>query len=373
MKILFTTNVPSPYRVDFFNELGKNSELTVLFEKKKSTERGTAWNGYRFENFKGIILRGIDINTDTAFCPGIVKYVTDKSFDYVVCANAVSPTGIVAIEAMRVAGVSYWIEGDGGFVKSGKGLKEKIKRHIYTGAKGYFSTAKEHDKYYLYYGAEADRIHRYPFTSLHKKDILLVPPDRKEKSKLRKLLGIKEQFCIISVGRYSYLDGKGKGFDSLIRIAERTDNSIGFYIIADKPPEEFIRYKREKGEALENLHFVDFKKRDELFKYYRAADLFILLTKGEAWGLVINEAMANGLPVITTEKCIAGSELISNGNNGFIVKIGDEEEVLVRITELLSDKVKYDNFAQGCISTISRYSIEEMAKIHLDILGVKTD
>ena len=43
MKILFYTNIPSPYRVAFFNELGKHCELTVVFETANSTERDDAW------------------------------------------------------------------------------------------------------------------------------------------------------------------------------------------------------------------------------------------------------------------------------------------------------------------------------------------
>lgn len=75
MKILWLTNVPSPYRVDFFNELGKSCELTVLFEKRTSDERNKSWQNYKFLNFTGVFLNGKSVNTDTAICPGVVKYV----------------------------------------------------------------------------------------------------------------------------------------------------------------------------------------------------------------------------------------------------------------------------------------------------------
>ena len=75
MKVLFITNVPSPYRVDFFNELGKFCDLTVTFEKRTSDERDKSWLQYKFENFKGIFLKGISLNTDTAFCFGLKKII----------------------------------------------------------------------------------------------------------------------------------------------------------------------------------------------------------------------------------------------------------------------------------------------------------
>lgn len=43
MKVLYITNIPSPYKVDYYNELGKYCELTALFEAETSTERSEEW------------------------------------------------------------------------------------------------------------------------------------------------------------------------------------------------------------------------------------------------------------------------------------------------------------------------------------------
>lgn len=55
MKLLYITNIPSPYRVDFFNELSKYCDLTVLFERKKADDRDDNWYGNRFK-FKAVFL-----------------------------------------------------------------------------------------------------------------------------------------------------------------------------------------------------------------------------------------------------------------------------------------------------------------------------
>ena len=52
MKVLFITNVPSPYRVDFFNEIGKYVDLTVLFERNNAKSRNDEWMSNNFKNFK---------------------------------------------------------------------------------------------------------------------------------------------------------------------------------------------------------------------------------------------------------------------------------------------------------------------------------
>ena len=58
MRLLWITNIPSPYRVDFFNELGKSCELTVLFEKAGASDRDDTWLGFQFDYFEGVVMRG---------------------------------------------------------------------------------------------------------------------------------------------------------------------------------------------------------------------------------------------------------------------------------------------------------------------------
>ena len=54
-------------------------------------------------------------------------------------------------------------------------------------------------------------------------------------------------------------------------------------------------------------------------------------TREDIWGLVINEALAAGLPVITTNRCGAGLELIKNNENGFLVNVEDIDELYEKI------------------------------------------
>ena len=102
------------------------------------------------------------------------------------------------------------------------------------------------------------------------------------------------------------------------------------------------------------------------------ADLFVLPTREDIWGLVINEAMAKGLPVITTEKCGAGLELIQNGINGQIVKSDDISAIKDAILFWANQNEKARNRAgEKSLQAIKYYSIERMAKKYWDIIDLE--
>ena len=363
MKILWLTNIPSPYRVDFFNELGKYCELTVLFEKSKSDERDNSWNNYKFDNFNGIILKGRSYSVDKAICFDVVKYLKKNKYDYIVVSNLGTITGIIAIEYMKLAGIKYSIETDGGFAKSGKGIKEKYKNHLIKKAQYYFSTSEANDEYYLTYGAKKDRIIRYPFTSLRERDIIPQVLNKEEKDKIKKELGIKEEKIILSIGQFIHR----KGYDILLESAKSIDKTVGIYIIGGKATEEYLTLKEKYN--LSNVYFVDFKVKKEIAKYYSVADIFVLPTREDIWGLVINEAMAYGLPVITTDKCIAGLELIKDGENGYLVTAEDHEKLLEAINKLINDEQLISKMQVNNLLKIRKYTIEEMAKLHIKVWG----
>ena len=71
MRVLFLTNIPSPYRVEFFNELGKGCNLTVAFEGECATDRNVNWIGSSAEYFDAIYMRGKRISTDKFLCINI--------------------------------------------------------------------------------------------------------------------------------------------------------------------------------------------------------------------------------------------------------------------------------------------------------------
>ncbi len=366
MKLLWLTNIPSPYRVEFFNELGKLCNLTVLFEKEESDERDKSWKKFNSDHFRPVFLEGSKVGVAEAFCPDIIKYLRKNTYDHIIVTNFSDPTGILAIAYMKLKKIPYIIESDGGFAKNRNGFKEKLKKWLLSSAKLYFSTAEEHDRYYMTYGAQKDEIVRYPFSSLHNSDILSAPVSFWEKKEIRQNLGITEEKVILAVGQFIYRKGYDILFDALSKIKTP---SVGCYIVGGEPTKEYQKMVIEK--KLENVHFISFKTKLELEEYYKSADIFVHPTREDIWGLVINEAMAKGLSVVTTNKCIAGLELIGDRPLGQIVP--SENSIL--LAEAMDRELRMTSISKSVaiLERIKRYSVEQMAAVHIAILENKTN
>lgn len=366
MKVLFMANIPSPYRVDFFNELGRYCDLTVTFEGQTATDRDSNWRAGEIQNFKPIFLNGFRTGYDKFLCLDVISIIK-TGFDHIIVGGYSTPTAILAIEYMRLRNIAFWMEADGGMIADDNQLKYRIKKHFISSASGWFSSGKTTTEYFAHYGADKLRIYEYPFTSLHESDILPATLTYGQKQEFRKKLGIEEsRKMILTVGRFSYMNGYGKGFDVLIKALSCCSNSCSLYIVGDEPTPDFLKMKEEL--KLDNVFFVGFKSKEALQEYYMAADLFCLQTRGDVWGLVVNEAMAKGLPVITTNKCVAGLELVQDGIDGYIIDAEDYCALSNRIANLLSQPILLQEMSNDALERIRPYTIEKMASVHREIL-----
>ena len=172
LNVLFITNIPSPYVIDYLNELSKYCKVTALFETKTAKDREDKWYKNEQIAFEHIFLRGMRIGVDSALCMQVIKYLKDKIFDRIIIANPTTPTGIVALLFCRWFNVAHVLQSEGGVQGTGIGLKEKFKKYIMESADLYLTGMGRENDYFLKYGANKEQLCFYPFTSLNNADLL---------------------------------------------------------------------------------------------------------------------------------------------------------------------------------------------------------
>lgn len=352
MKVLFLANIPAPYRVDFFNELGKSCDLTVSFEGTTATDRNKKWAHAPAEYFTPVFLRGFRTGSDNFFCPGIVNLVSQK-WDKIIVGVYSTPTSMLAIEYMRMRKIPFYIEADGGLIHDDSSVKFKLKKHLISSAAGWLSSGRPTTEYLVHYGARPNYVYEYPFSSIRDADIVPITPAMKQEARVN--VGMTERKTVLFVGQFI----PRKGIAELLQVAAKLPPEVGLYVVGGEPGEELLSEVSATGAA---VHFCGFKKKQELAMYYKAADVFFLPTKEDIWGLVINEAMAYGLPVLTTDRCVAGLVMLTQKQ---IAKVDDVDEMAEKLYGLLNSE---DNIGNRNQMLARGYTIETMAAEHMRIL-----
>jgi glycosyltransferase involved in cell wall biosynthesis len=111
-----------------------------------------------------------------------------------------------------------------------------------------------------------------------------------------------------------------------------------------------------------NIRFLDFVHRDELAEVYALADALVFPTHSDPWGLVVNEAMACGLPVMTTPVAGCAQDLVHQGVNGFLVEPGDVASLSHAMAKLSEDSQLRERMSLASREQIERYSPETWAE-----------
>jgi 1,2-diacylglycerol 3-alpha-glucosyltransferase len=105
-------------------------------------------------------------------------------------------------------------------------------------------------------------------------------------------------------------------------------------VLGDGPLRETLNSQLSTLDLNEHVHLPGFEPYDELPVYYALANAFVHASTTEQWGLVVNEAIASGLPVIVSNRCGCAPELV-NGN-GFTFDPTNEDELATRLLEMAS-------------------------------------
>ena len=138
-------------------------------------------------------------------------------------------------------------------------------------------------------------------------------------------------FTFLTVGRLVSVKNIGLQIQAMSVLSKQVPH-IRLVIVGDGPERESLKSQGESLKLEEKILFEG-EQRD-VSKYYEEADAFLLTSDSEGWGLAVLEAAAHKLPVIMTDVGLA-REVIKNEESGLIIPVGDEQELVCAMQELL--------------------------------------
>lgn len=188
---------------------------------------------------------------------------------------------------------------------------------------------------------------------------------RQDAAALRLRLNIPEKFFLF-VGRFA----PEKNLPRLVeayasyRHAAGTD-AWGLVLVGGGPEERLLR---RRVEAIPGVVFAGSHRSDELGLYYGLASCLILPSVSETWGLVVNEAMAAGLPVIVSHRCGCVAELVRPGFNGYVVDPLDVDGMARTMGIMSSTLVDCASMGEASRQIVALYTPETWANSLADCI-----
>ena len=237
------------------------------------------------------------------------------------------------------------------------GWREALKRFVVSKAQGFFCYGSKSAEYILKLGmkpgqilvannsVDNDRVDNVHAEALKTRETV------KYSYKLRK-------YNFIYVGRLIDV----KNLDNLLTAYKPLANSDWGLIVLGDGSEEIKLKKYKSDNNLGGICFIEGQSWYDVPKILALADVFVLPSYSEPWGLVVNEAMACGLPVIVSNKCGSAYDAVQEGINGYTFNPYNIEELTLVFKKFVDSPESIIPFGQQSKEIIKRFSPENVAQ-----------
>jgi glycosyltransferase involved in cell wall biosynthesis len=332
--VVYWNNIPSPYMVERFNALADRGAFEFEAWFNDRIESGRSWDVDESTwRFKYRYLPSTRIGTRMLHWP---LPVFGRRPDVLVSLYA-EPVFIAGwlLAKLRGAKTGFWAEVTFDRWVKRTPIKEAIKRWLFPRIDAVVTVGDDGRRFAEKYGVDTEKI----FFAPHVIDVLHYQSGadaaRPGRGALRRELGL-EGTTFVYVGRLWW----GKGINYLLEAFEAVQRQsaepVSLLLVGDGPEEgKLKRICAERG--IRNVVFAGFRQKLDLPRFYSLADVFVFPTLGDPYGLVVDEAMACGLPVISTSAAGEIRVRIEEGSNGYIVPPEDSAALAGAMRTLAED------------------------------------
>lgn len=317
-RISLLTEIPAPFRIPLFNALAarEDVDLSVLFLSRSDPKRPH----YRvYENefrHRWRVLGGWELVRGgrwIVLSRGVLRALRRDRPDVIVVGGWNQPAFWLALLYARVARkpLVAWVESTARDARGEQPRLERAKRRLIASCAGFLVPGRASREYLRSLGVPDDRIATAP----NAVDTAIfgsgVEQARGRRDELRAAHGL-EGCVFLYVGR---LDPE-KGVDVLLEAARDVPATV---VVIGSGSEETVLRAAAPG----NVRFRGRLSREDLPEWYAAADAFVLPSRSDQWGMVLNEAAHASLPLVTSDAPGAAWDLLEDGVNGLRVPAGD--------------------------------------------------
>jgi len=362
-RLVILTEIISPYRIPLFNAIAKDSGISshiiFLSETDPSLRQ---WPIYKEEmQFSYQVLpswRKRLGKFNVLLNRGVGGALSHSSPDVILCGGYNYLASWQALRWARSHRIPFllWSESNLQDARSGHAPVELLKSEFLRNCNGFVVPGKSARRYLLAHRIDEADIFFAPNAvdnDLFDTEALAA---RQNEDECRQDLGLPDRYFLFA-GRLV----REKGVCELLAAYEALDaqlrRRIGLVFAGDGI------YRRQLEEQASSIvpgviKFAGFVQREQLAKYYAFAEMLVLPTYTDTWGLVVNEAMACGLPVIVSRTAGCAEDLVKEGWNGLLVSPRDVAGLALAM-ESLAERADLSDFGAHGKQKIAEYSAQE--------------
>ena len=352
-RIVIFTNIPAPYRVDWFFYLQQNTkeyEIYVVYASKNEDNRGWKIEEEKMKNscFLDSCTIKIRRKYDTKYIhvPKGVSKILDELHPTVVVGSEYNPAVLQALRYCKRHKIPYvsWTDGTLHSERRINRIQKYLRKYVIQHASAYLASSSKSKEAQLAYGARPERC----FVSFLTVDLekYKVHPEKRERNRI---------LCVGSLI-------ERKGIDLLFAALQGVQQEYTLALAGSGIEEENLKKLSYNLGIKERVEFLGYLSESELKKEYAKSSLFVLPTREDCFALVVLEAMCAGLPVICSKYADGSYDLIENGKNGYIVDPYQTEEFRNCLQRMLEKPDAALEMRQASERILERFQFEEVSK-----------
>ena len=378
-KIGILTTHPIQYQVPWFRKLSALPEidLTVFYcmipnEMQQGDGFGInfTWDiplldGYKYEVLENVSKQPSVINYWGCDTPGIKDIVKNREFDAFVVNGWIVKSCIQLLRVCRQYDVPCIVRGESNAIRPRAWWKGQIHKRLLAKYSAFLNIGKSNREFYLQNGIADEKIFFAPYCVDNERFELAYEALSQERDSIRERWGITSTaFTFLFCAKFIEKKYPMHLLNSMcIAIKKIEDLSIRIHLlmVGDGKQkiecEEFVRQRKLP------VTFTGFLNQTEIVQAYVASDCLVLPSDyGETWGLVVNEAMACGLPVIVSDHVGCHKDLVYSGQTGDIFPFGDHNALAELLVLFSSNPANVRSMGKRAKQKVADYSVENVVK-----------
>jgi glycosyltransferase involved in cell wall biosynthesis len=303
--------------------------------------------------------------------PDIVRALTEGRYEVLWLHGYNYVVHLLAAATMRLRGLPIMFREEQtlmhprGVIKAA--IKEIALRALFKGSYGLY-IGSESKRWFEHYGVPRDRLFAVPYCvdneRLRRAHAGLAP----DRAKLRRSFGLPEdQPLFLTVSRLVPKKQPLAVLEAFRQTRERVACSL--LIIGSGDLEGAIRHEIAY-KAIPDVALAGFLSQSEIPRAYCCADAFVLFSAlNETWGLVVNEAMNFGLPVLVSDKVGSGTDLVHDGCNGYVIAVENVEALSDHMVRIAGDPELRERLGRRSLEIIADWHVGGAAQGIVDAVA----